>query len=45
VNVSSGTGSKGSPGQRAVKRLLLLLLLLQVMTSYQENTTKQPVEC
>jgi len=44
VNVSSGTGSKGSPGQRAVKRLLLLLLL-QVMTSYQENTTKQPVEC
>jgi len=25
----SGTGSPGSPGQRAVKRLLLLLLLLE----------------
>jgi len=24
---------------------LMICLLSQVMTSYQENTTKQPVEC
>ena len=49
VHVFSGTGSPGSPGQRAVKRLLLLLLLLEEqsieMTQERHVQTSPNVAC
>jgi len=48
VHVFSGTGSPGSPGQRAVKRLLLLLLLEEQsieMTQKRHVQTSPNVAC